>query len=212
MRQASGRRRVQRHELQQLHGREERPPSPQHDHQREEGHRPRRYFGSQFAGCHPRPQSSGLVVPVGRSQWAPTPSPGTPVPWFPYTWYPVLYGNADLGKLHFPPSSLAALQDSFPNVTRALKRRCWKPCPQTGHISGSTLGALFHRTRPAKRGEARPSEPKRKPGDTQVCPPLPLRRRVATGVCPVHQACTSWHLQGLTFPKLQPALPGSKHK
>lgn len=133
MRQASGRRRVQRHELQQLHGREERPPSPQHDHQREEGHRPRRYFGTQFAGCHPRPQSSGLVVPVGT---------------YTFTWYPVLYGHASLGKLHFPLSSLAALQDSFANVTRAPKRRFWKPCPLTGHITESSLGAWFHRTRP----------------------------------------------------------------
>lgn len=93
MRQARGRRRVQHHELQQLHGREERPPSPQHDHQREEGHRPRRYFGNPFTGCHPRPQSSELVV-LGRGIYI-------------FTWYPVLYGNAYLGKLHllpWPPS------------------------------------------------------------------------------------------------------------
>lgn len=49
MREASWWKRVQRHELQQLHGREERPPSSQHDHQREEGHRPRRYFANQAA-------------------------------------------------------------------------------------------------------------------------------------------------------------------
>lgn len=62
MQQASWWKRVQRHELQQLHGREERPPSSQHDHQREEGHRPRRYFGTQAAGWHPCPHFSGLVV------------------------------------------------------------------------------------------------------------------------------------------------------
>lgn len=125
MRQARGRRRVQHHELQQLHGREERPPSPQHDHQREEGHRPRRYFGNPFTGCHPHPQSSELVVlGAGTS----TSSPGTLFSMETLTWESCT-------------SSLPTLQDSFPDDPDA---QIWAALPSTGHIILSTLRAWFH--------------------------------------------------------------------
>lgn len=127
MRQACGRRRVQHHELQQLHGREERPPSPQHDHQREEGHRPRRYFGNPFTGCHPHPQSSELVV-LGAG--ASTSSPGTLFSMEMLTWESCTFFP---GR---PPRQ-------FPKCHWNPDAQIWEALPSTGHIILSTLCAWF---------------------------------------------------------------------
>lgn len=147
MQQAGWWKRVQRHELQQLHGREERPPSSQHDHQREKGHRPRRYFGNQAAGWHLCPRFSGLGV---GGQASPS-------------------GRLDL---YLVPSSLwkcllRKVQLSFKIVSHVP--------PASSNRSQRTLSptAWYHRMRPAKRAEARPSEFKRSPRNSQrACPHL----------------------------------------
>lgn len=153
MREASWWKRVQRHELQQLHGREERPPSSQHDHQREEGHRPRRYFANQAAGWHLCPRFSGLQVgghacPVGLvPRQSPLPN-----------------GHASLGKSCFSQFLPTALHENIPRVTstfrqdtaRRLSPRAW-----------------YHSMRPAREGRGEAIGIQKESQELPMAPPLP---------------------------------------
>lgn len=88
--------------------------------------------------------------------------------------YPALSGNADLGKLHFPPFSLAAVQHSFPNVTRTLTCRFQKRALRQATPTGS--GPL---PGPRGRGLASLALPGRwtqqQPGEAPDVPTLALQ-------------------------------------